>query len=68
MDELNWDYDYDEEEFEDEDLDLDLELEEYEDEYEATNPDAFYQALKIALQIQAEAAVEIESPGQLGVG
>ena len=56
MDDLNWDYDYDygDEEFEEELM-------------EPTNPEAFYQALKIALQIQAEAA-EMESAGQLGVG
>ena len=55
MDELNWDYDYDDEEFEDELT-------------EPTDPDAFYRALKIALLIQAEAAAEMESTGQFGVG
>ena len=59
MDDLNWDYD--------DDYDYD-----YDEEFEAelmepTNPEAFYQALKIALQIQAEAA-EMESAGQPGVG
>lgn len=55
MDELNWDYDYDDEEFE-------------EELSEPSNPDAFYQALKIALQIQAEAAADMESAGQFGIG
>ena len=55
---LNWDYDYaydDDEEFEDALT-------------EPTDPDAFYRALKIALQIQAESAAEMESAGQFGVG
>ena len=60
MDELNWDYDYaydydDDEEFEDALT-------------EPTEPEAFYRALKLALQIQAESAAEMESAGQFGVG
>lgn len=52
MDELNWDYDYDDEE-------------EFE---EPADMDAFYQTLRIALQIQAENAADMESNGQAGIG
>jgi hypothetical protein len=53
MDKLNWDH---EPQIEEDTI------------AEPANIDAFYQALKIALQIQAQADAEMELAGQLGIG